>query len=66
MLFYRLKKPYKICLTYLLKLGILNGSNDGELPKWLRGHPAKVLDRETGARVQIPHSPPVETVRVLV
>ena len=30
----------------------------GELPKRLRGHPAKVLDRETGARVQISHSPP--------
>ena len=30
----------------------------GELPKWLRGRPAKALGRETGARVQIPHSPP--------
>ena len=31
----------------------------GELPKWLRGHPAKVLGRETGARVQISYSPPL-------
>ena len=26
-----------------------------------RGHPAKVLGRATGARVQIPHSPPIKT-----
>lgn len=25
-----------------------------------RGHPAKVLGRATGARVQIPHSPPTK------
>lgn len=35
-------------------------NNFGELPKWLRGHPAKVLGRETGARVQISYSPPYE------
>ena len=32
----------------------------GKLPKWLRGHPAKVLGRETGARVQISHFPPTK------
>ena len=33
----------------------------GEIPKWWRGSPAKGVGSETGARVQIPLSPP-ETV----
>ena len=52
------EKIFIYCLTYFTHFDILNQSINGELPKWLRGHPAKVLDRETGARVQISHSPP--------
>ena len=33
----------------------------GEVPKRLRGSPAKGVDRETGARVRISPSPPIRT-----
>lgn len=35
-------------------------NNTESYSRGLRGHPAKVLGRATGARVQIPHSPPTK------
>ena len=39
--------------------------NHGEVLKWLRGAPAKGVGRVTGARVQIPPSPPNTDVRLI-
>ena len=35
----------------------------GEVPKWLRGSPAKGVGWETGAWVQSPPSPPINCRR---